>query len=191
MIPSHPCIDCQFDRQHRPERAGVGTVPGVRKVTPWKNNAQGNVQHERNINMKILTGLIVSLLVCTLAGIGVAGCNTLRGAGKDIQKGGQAVERAADNAQPGNQDPRPHTIKAIAESGGSIHPSGRTRVPRGSSQTFVATANTGYRVTDVFVDGRSVGALPDLYHDDSSSYTFNNVAANHMISASFDANTRR
>ena len=141
--------------------------------------------------MKTSTALVMALMVCALAGIGALGCNTLRGAGKDIQKGGRAVERAADNAQKAYGHPGPHTINATAESGGSIRPSGSTRVPRGSSQTFIATANTGYRVTDVFVDGRSVGALPDLYHDDSSSYTFNNVAANHKISASFDLTKTR
>ena len=29
----------------------------------------------------------------------VAGCNTVAGAGEDIQKGGQAIERAADKAK--------------------------------------------------------------------------------------------
>jgi len=139
--------------------------------------------------MKTSTALVVALLVCALAGIGALGCNTLHGAGKDIQKGGRAVEKAANDTQ--NERARPHTIKATAESGGSIRPLGSTSVPRGSSQTFIATANTGYQVTDVLVDGRSVGALPDLYHDDSSSYTFNNVAANHEISASFDLTETR
>ena len=141
--------------------------------------------------MKTSTALVVALMACALAGIGALGCNTLRGAGKDIQKGGQAVERAADNSQRGNEHPRPHTINATAESGGSIRPAGSTSVPRGSSQTFIATANSGYRVADLLVDGRSVGALSYLYHDNSSSYTFDNVASNHVISASFDANERR
>ena len=81
-------------------------------------------------------------------------------------------------------------ITAEAEPGGSISPPGSTSVPRGSSQTFIATANAGYRVADVLIDGRSVGAVPYLYRDHSSSYTFNNVAANHVISALFDVNER-
>jgi entericidin B len=32
--------------------------------------------------------------------IGVSGCNTVAGAGKDIKAGGQAIENAADKAKP-------------------------------------------------------------------------------------------
>jgi len=38
------------------------------------------------------------LILATLAVAG-AGCNTVKGAGKDVQKAGKAVERAADKAQ--------------------------------------------------------------------------------------------
>ncbi len=39
----------------------------------------------------------VFLLVCCLAGVAfVSGCNTIEGAGKDIQEGGEAIERAAE-----------------------------------------------------------------------------------------------
>ncbi|QKS28642.1 MAG: entericidin A/B family lipoprotein [Candidatus Accumulibacter similis] len=34
-------------------------------------------------------------LVVVLAAIAVAGCNTVQGIGKDIEKGGQAIGRAA------------------------------------------------------------------------------------------------
>jgi entericidin B len=34
-----------------------------------------------------------------------AGCNTMEGAGKDVQAGGRAVERAADKANP-TADPK-------------------------------------------------------------------------------------
>jgi hypothetical protein len=51
-------------------------------------------------------------------------------------------------------------------------------VDHGASQTFTITPNTGYQVADVLVDGSSVGAV--------TSYTFNNVTANHTISATFE-----
>ncbi len=35
---------------------------------------------------------IICLIVATLA---LAGCNTLQGVGKDVKKGGEAIERAA------------------------------------------------------------------------------------------------
>jgi predicted small secreted protein len=38
--------------------------------------------------------LLVGLLVALLSGLG--GCSTVEGVGKDIQRGGEAIERAAD-----------------------------------------------------------------------------------------------
>ena len=43
--------------------------------------------------------LMIALVVGTFLSVGVFGCNTFRGAGKDIQKGGEAVENAAEAAQ--------------------------------------------------------------------------------------------
>lgn len=42
---------------------------------------------------------LVSLLALLALAAASAGCNTVKGAGKDVQKAGQAVERAADKAQ--------------------------------------------------------------------------------------------
>jgi len=75
----------------------------------------------------------------------------------------------------------PLTITASAGSHGSIAPSGSVSVAYGGSQTFAINANTGYHVADVLVDGSSVGAV--------TTYTFNNVTADHTISASFAANS--
>ncbi|HPL26856.1 MAG TPA: fibronectin type III domain-containing protein [Anaerolineae bacterium] len=73
--------------------------------------------------------------------------------------------------------PTTYTITAAAESGGSISPSGAVPVAQGSSITFTITADASYSVLSVYVDGSDQGAL--------SSYTFNNVAGNHTISATF------
>ena len=70
-----------------------------------------------------------------------------------------------------------YTITASAGTGGSINPSGSTAVNSGSSKTFTITANSGYKISDVKVDGSSVGAL--------TSYTFSNVTSAHTISATF------
>ena len=70
-----------------------------------------------------------------------------------------------------------HTINASAGTGGSISPSGSTSVTVGTSKTFTITANDGYAVSDVLVDGKSVGAV--------GSYTFTNVTSSHTISAVF------
>ena len=68
-----------------------------------------------------------------------------------------------------------------ATTGGMISPNGSISVNYGGSQTFTITANSGYHISDVSIDGSSVGAV--------SSYPFTSVASNHTIIASFAANT--
>lgn len=123
----------------------------------------------------------MALLVCAAIGAGAFGCNTFRGMGKDIQKGGEVVENAAEDAQKDMK--RPHTITATAESGGSISPSGSINMADRSSRMFTIKANRGYHVADVLVDGKSVGAR--------TRYTFDNVTASHTISALFVENPGR
>jgi len=77
--------------------------------------------------------------------------------------------------------PNTYTISASAGTGGTITPSGSISVNHGASRIFSISANTGYTITDVTVDGVSVGAV--------SSYTFSNVTANHTISATFSLKT--
>ena len=78
---------------------------------------------------------------------------------------------------PPTPTPTTHTITATAGTGGSISPSGAVTVNEGNSQTFTITPASGYAISDVKVDGVSVGAV--------SSYTFSNVTKDHTISASF------
>jgi hypothetical protein len=73
------------------------------------------------------------------------------------------------------------TITASAGSGGSISPSGTVTVAQGANQTFTITANSGFKVSSVTVDGANQGAI--------TSYTFSNVQANHTISAAFVVST--
>ena len=71
-----------------------------------------------------------------------------------------------------------YTITATAGEGGSITPHGDVSVKEGASQTFAITANNGYEIADVLVDGNSVGAV--------ETYTFDEVKANHTITVSFN-----
>jgi hypothetical protein len=77
--------------------------------------------------------------------------------------------------------PVTHNIIASAGSGGSVSPSGTVSVPNGTSQTFSITANFGYHIADVLIDGASNGSV--------STYTFSNVVADHTIVASFTTTT--
>ncbi len=76
-----------------------------------------------------------------------------------------------------------YTITASAGTGGSITPQDAVTVNYGADQTFTITADTGYHIADVLVDGSSVGAV--------SSYTFTNVVADHTIQAQFAENPLR
>ena len=70
-------------------------------------------------------------------------------------------------------------ITASAGSGGSISPNGVTNVVTGGSQAYTITANSGFQISSVTVDGSSVGAV--------STFTFTNVTASHTIAAAFSA----
>ncbi|MCP4709112.1 MAG: hypothetical protein GY869_10845, partial [Planctomycetes bacterium] len=73
--------------------------------------------------------------------------------------------------------PTVYTITSTANSGGSITPGGAVEVNPDSSRTFAITADPGYQISSVLVDGASQGVI--------SSYTFSDVAADHTIIASF------
>ena len=74
-----------------------------------------------------------------------------------------------------------YDITATAGEGGTITAEGladgKVSVTEGESATFTITANDGYEVSDVKVDGTSVGKR--------TSYTFENVDAAHTIEATF------
>ncbi len=70
-----------------------------------------------------------------------------------------------------------YTIKATAETGGSISPSGNVSVREGRDRTFTITPDKGYAVSNVKIDGKSIGAV--------KSYTFENVRRNHAIEVIF------
>ena len=70
-----------------------------------------------------------------------------------------------------------YTITASSGANGAVTPTGVTTVNYGGSLTYTITPNTGYSVSSVLVDGVSQGAI--------TTYTFSNVQASHMISATF------
>jgi len=72
------------------------------------------------------------------------------------------------------------TITATAGANGTITPSGAVVVTPAANQTFTITPDAGFGVADVVVDGLSQGAI--------TTFTFNNVIADHTITATFIAN---
>ncbi len=70
-----------------------------------------------------------------------------------------------------------YKITASAGTGGTISPVGDVMVNPGADQAFTITANDGYALSQVLVDGAPQGPV--------ATYTFTNVTADHTIAASF------
>jgi hypothetical protein len=87
---------------------------------------------------------------------------------------------AANHTLAASFAPITYTIAATAGTGGSISPNGNVAVGCGTDQGFTVAADAGFLLTDVVVDGGSVGA--------QTSYSFTSVAGDHTISASFVVN---
>ena len=73
-------------------------------------------------------------------------------------------------------EPDTYTIAVTQAEGGTIDPAS-AEVEKGDDVTFTFTAAEGYELTDVVVDGESVGV--------QNPYTFTNVTADHTITAVF------
>lgn len=72
-----------------------------------------------------------------------------------------------------------YTIKASANTGGELSPSGNVDVFKGEAQTFAIVADDGFEIIDMVVDGISVGR--------AVSYTFENVIEDHSLEVVFAA----
>ena len=70
-----------------------------------------------------------------------------------------------------------HTIAASAEPHGRITPAGSVVVNNAASQSFTIAPEQDYQVLEVRVDGTLIGT--------ATSYNFNNVTADHTITARF------
>jgi PKD repeat protein len=78
----------------------------------------------------------------------------------------------------------PVITSSVTSGSGTISPSGSTSLTYNSFQTYTITPNAGYYVASILADGSPVGS-PTGY---ATTYTFNNVVANHTISVTFLAN---
>ncbi len=74
-----------------------------------------------------------------------------------------------------------YIITASSGSGGTIEPQGEVDVNHGEDQLFFITPSAGYHISNVKVDGESMGDL--------DSFTFENVTSDHLIEALFSKTT--
>ncbi len=71
-----------------------------------------------------------------------------------------------------------YEITAIAGTNGSITPNGLSMVEQGTTKIYTITPGSGYKVSEVLVDGSPVTLA-------NGQYTFTNVNQNHMITVSY------
>ena len=71
-----------------------------------------------------------------------------------------------------------YTITASAGPGGTITPNGVINVVGGATQAFESVPNATFILSNLLVDGFSVGTI--------NNYTLNNISSNRTIAASFD-----
>ena len=70
-----------------------------------------------------------------------------------------------------------YTIKALAGANGKITPSGEIKAIEGKQLLFIFTPDSGYKVDDVKVDGKSIGEILE--------YTYESVNADSTIEVNF------
>ena len=95
-----------------------------------------------------------------------------------------SADKDGDGIPDKYDDPEAQTCTVTASvsgAGGSIAPSGTMKVNCGESKHFTITADSGYHIADVTVNGKSVGAV--------SGYTLQNITENTTIVASFARNS--
>ena len=79
--------------------------------------------------------------------------------------------------EPKSIDLERYTVTATAGKGGSINPDGETEAAEGESITYTITPDSGYMISDVLVNGASVGAV--------ASYEMADLSGNATIEAVF------
>ncbi len=84
-------------------------------------------------------------------------------------------EEAEEEEEEESSGKKKYTITTMCDSGGSISPT--TKVKSGGSTTIYITPSSGYYITDVLVDGISMGSI--------TSYTFTDVSEEHIVYAAF------
>ena len=109
----------------------------------------------------------------------------------DAEDGGYYYDGDGDGEPDGKPNDKPndgggftildYTITSSAGEGGTITPLGVTTVERNSSKTYTITANEGYVVESIVVDGEDIAESLN----GAMSYTFNNIKKNHTIHVTF------
>ena len=95
----------------------------------------------------------------------------------DVYSGGNT---SSSKIQRVYKDKTSHIINATAGANGTITPVGEIEVEEGKNQTFTFTANSGYEIEQVLIDGTNNSTAVN-----TGSYTFEKVTENHTIHVTF------
>jgi len=115
------------------------------------------------------------------AGIAVDGMTAdQRGFPRPSVEGGSFDIGSYEFSYPSNKIVTGYTITATASAGGTITPESAD-VTSGQDQHFTISPDDGYFIDSIFVDGEAIS--PDA--DNAMIYSFENVSADHEISADF------
>lgn len=134
----------------------------------------------------VLLLAILTVVLCIMGGVFDfnKGASETDAPAAETQAPQENTEPAAENTPTPSptppeesEAPEIHTVNAIAGNGGSISPSGIVEVEDGGSVTFTITADPGYVLSELKVDGYTA--------DLTDSFTFPNVTGEHTIYAIF------
>ena len=117
-------------------------------------------------------------LITDTSSVTVTGGQQVTGGGYTITFTYRTETTGGGSSGGGGSSTPSYIIKATANTGGSISPKGNVSVVRGSDKVFTITPNSGYKISDVEVDGKSVGAR--------STYTFEDIRKAHTIEVFFE-----
>ena len=183
----------------------VVTINGVTSTPPYSpitNSQRITVPYNQNVSLTVksasgLQNYFISLVDTWDYNTGSGYFATPLFAGTAI--GGEFIYNITNIAnnqvfrvQYGQSIPTQRTIIAFAGVGGSFNAPVSNPVSLSSNRSFTVTAQDGYRILGVVVDGQTVplntlgnpvGTPTNLL---SGSYTFNNIQLNHVITATFE-----
>jgi len=165
-------INYNNDVQIRGSRTinAVEVVAGLTNVTITMNGGKFNTLTTRSPIKLEGTGTIDKLFT---------------GQTNDISSG--ITIGSTETIEGGTQPPSSNYVITSSVSGanGTITPLGQQTVAGGTTKEFNITANTGYHVASIVINGSQVNLDGKLYQ--TYKYTFYNVSSNHDIIVSFEA----